>query len=370
MANKLLSVDGTTLAIPAAVVAANRGSSGFAAPLGADDNYVTDAEKVKLSNLSGTNSGDQTLPTWSTIAGKPAVVAEGATQAAARTSIGAGTSSLGIGTTAGTAAEGNDPRIVGAVASSIVDVKGDLIAATAADTVARLPVGSNGQVLTADSAQSTGLRWAAAGAGVATDTIWDVKGDVVAATGADAAVRVAVGANGTVLTADSAQSAGVKWASPDAWTYLVATGDSASGDAGATVNIAGLSVTNLPDGLYEFNIVVRATTQTAGCGVQVGMTSPAGCTMTLLMHVPNSAPASGAALTHSYAATTNGSIVSGALGGSVTTGPYIAFLARGTVRAASMSGDLVATIKSELTGAGTSVTAKADSFMAYRRIAS
>lgn len=31
-----------------------------AAALGADDNYVTDAEKVKLSNLSGTNSGDQT----------------------------------------------------------------------------------------------------------------------------------------------------------------------------------------------------------------------------------------------------------------------------------------------------------------------
>lgn len=32
---------------------------GKAATLGADDNYVTDAEKVKLSNLSGTNTGDQ-----------------------------------------------------------------------------------------------------------------------------------------------------------------------------------------------------------------------------------------------------------------------------------------------------------------------
>lgn len=32
----------------------------YAAVLGADDNYVTDAEKVKLTNLSGTNSGDQT----------------------------------------------------------------------------------------------------------------------------------------------------------------------------------------------------------------------------------------------------------------------------------------------------------------------
>lgn len=34
---------------------------GKANALGADDNYVTDAEKTKLSNLSGTNTGDQDL---------------------------------------------------------------------------------------------------------------------------------------------------------------------------------------------------------------------------------------------------------------------------------------------------------------------
>lgn len=36
-------------------------NTNFAPPLGADDNYATDAEKVKLANLSGTNTGDQTL---------------------------------------------------------------------------------------------------------------------------------------------------------------------------------------------------------------------------------------------------------------------------------------------------------------------
>ena len=50
----------------------------------------------------------------------------------------------------------------GAVAKSIVDAKGDLIAATAADTVSRLAVGANGTVLTADSAEATGMKWATA----------------------------------------------------------------------------------------------------------------------------------------------------------------------------------------------------------------
>jgi len=47
-----------------------------------------------------------------------------------------------------------------AIQNAIVDAKGDLIAATAADTPARLAVGSNGQVLTADSTTATGIKWA------------------------------------------------------------------------------------------------------------------------------------------------------------------------------------------------------------------
>ena len=53
-----------------------------------------------------------------------------------------------------------------AIAKTIVDAKGDIIAATAADTVARLAVGANDTVLTADSSTATGLKWAAAAGGV------------------------------------------------------------------------------------------------------------------------------------------------------------------------------------------------------------
>lgn len=57
---------------------------------------------------------------------------------------------------------GRIPSVEGGIQPTIVDAKGDLIVATAADTVSRLAVGTNNHVLTADSSTSTGLKWAAA----------------------------------------------------------------------------------------------------------------------------------------------------------------------------------------------------------------
>jgi hypothetical protein len=75
------------------------------------------------------------------------------------------TLAVSYGTGSGTAAQGNDGRITGAVQASTATTKGDLLVATAAASIARLGVGQDLQVLTADSSQAGGLKWAAASGG-------------------------------------------------------------------------------------------------------------------------------------------------------------------------------------------------------------
>ena len=51
------------------------------------------------------------------------------------------------------------------IPATLIDAKGDLIVGSAADTAARLAVGTNNYVLTADSAAANGIKWAAAAGG-------------------------------------------------------------------------------------------------------------------------------------------------------------------------------------------------------------
>lgn len=119
-----------------------------------------------------------------------------------------------LGTGAQQAAAGNDSRITGAVQSSLVDAKGDLLVATADNTVARLAVGTDTRVLTADSSQTSGLRWAVPAAGGAvydsralqvgmlatTMAITEVRNDLTLNAGVCVFVLVPVVADMTIAT--------------------------------------------------------------------------------------------------------------------------------------------------------------------------
>lgn len=65
------------------------------------------------------------------------------------------------------------------IQATIVDAKGDLIVASAADTVARVPVGTDGQVLAADSAETAGVKWVDAGGGGSFRGDWDNATDYI-----------------------------------------------------------------------------------------------------------------------------------------------------------------------------------------------
>lgn len=100
--------------------------------------------------------------------------------------------------------------------------------------VVRLGAGTSGHFLKTLGAGAN-PEWAAAPGGggpvVATDPIFDAKGDLAVGTGADTAARLAVGSNGQVLTADSAEATGVKWVT------VAGTGDVTAASSFGTDNL-------------------------------------------------------------------------------------------------------------------------------------
>lgn len=102
--------------------------------------------------------------------------------------------------------------------------------------------GTTGQVLAKNSGTDMDFVWSTDATGIPA-TILDAKGDIIAATAADTASRLAVGANNTVLTADSTAATGLKWATPSSsnanFTLLNAGGTALTG--ATTVTVSGLS---------------------------------------------------------------------------------------------------------------------------------
>lgn len=84
-----------------------------------------------------------------------------------------------------------------AIDTSLLDLKG----------------GTTDQVLAKNSSTDMDFKWVADATGIPA-TIFDAKGDIIAASAADTAARLAVGTNDQVLMADSSTATGLKWATP------------------------------------------------------------------------------------------------------------------------------------------------------------
>ena len=205
------------------------------------------------------------------------------------------------------------------VPKSLVDAKGDLIAGTAADTVARVAVGTNGQVLTADSAEAAGVRWAAAGGAV--DSVNGETGTVVlTAADVDAVPNDAVGLlpgetnrgtwdvaetyavgdvvfePGVDLFVATAPSTGDQPSlTPGSWDALDPTGRHIHLGTGATAGDYGLSVgSGATSGDYGTSVGPGATS--GDYGTSVGRGAAAGASGSTAIGLGATAEASGTAV--------------------------------------------------------------------------
>ena len=131
-----------------ATTAANSASAAATSATSANASAVASASSATASASSATASATS-------------ATASASSASAAATSASSAVTSASSAATSATSAAASAASAAAAVAASF-DAKGDLLAGTGAGTFDQLGVGTNGYLLTADSAETTGIKWAAA----------------------------------------------------------------------------------------------------------------------------------------------------------------------------------------------------------------
>lgn len=138
-----------------------------------------------------------------------------------------------------------------------IAAKGDLLTGSAVNTFTKLSIGSDNTALIADSAQTSGQRWGLLGPTNISGVAGITKGGLATATGSNTFSVLPVGSDAQVLMADSVAGTGNKWA-------FVGT-STISDDAIITAKIANVAVTTgkLADAAVTTAKLADAATTTA-----------------------------------------------------------------------------------------------------------
>lgn len=161
------------------------------------------------------------------------------------------------------------PSTAEAILDTLIDAKGDLLVGTAADTVARLAVGANDQVLIADSAQAGGVKWGAVPAAAVPAASDAAAGAIEIAVQAE----VATGSDTTRCVTPGRQH--YHPSAAKAWVNFNGTGvvaiRSSYNVASITDNGSGDYTVNFSAALADANYCVSGVTTSGPAGVSVAI---------------------------------------------------------------------------------------------------
>jgi hypothetical protein len=124
------------------------------------------------------------------------------------------------------------------------------------------------------------------------DSLLTTKGDIIAATGASTPARLGVGSNDQILIADSTAATGLKWgAAPSGSMTLIST---------TTLSGATTTLSSIPSGYKSLYMVVYNFTQTANGAFGWRINGGTGSSYTALADTSGTGSASGTAFSNTY----------------------------------------------------------------------